>query len=425
MATTVFYSWQSDHPNKTNRTFIEEALEATLQKISLDGDIQEAQRDEPLTLDKDTKGIPGIPPIADVIFEKISVATVFVPDLSFVGSTDDGRLLPNPNVLIEYGWALSVLGRSRIVPVVNVAFGAANAETLPFDMRHLRHPISYELEVDTPPEKRKKVKAELVADLTRAIQLVIQSHPVETEPSSLTHIAIESTTDPSTFLGPNEPLGTLSGFRHGETQLIMPKNEHLFLRVIPTKQVLEFKTSQQALEFLSKGSVRPLTDRATGLNLGRNRHGAFVCEHDAEKVFAVTQLFRNKELWGIDAGTIDKELLKEWLKVEFGYFACSSLETAFIQTLSTYLTFCRDILNLPLPLKFIAGATGVEGYRMTAPSGMDFGGFERFGGRVVEENLIYEGTIPDYELPVTSILRPFFDYVWEECGLNRPDKERL
>ena len=77
------------------------------------------------------------------------------------------------------------------------------------------------------------------------------------------------------------------------------------------------------------------------------------------------------------------------------------------------------------PLKFIAGATGVEGYRMTAPSGMDFGGFERFGGRVVEENLIYEGTIPNYELPVTSILRPFFDYVWEECGLNRPDKERL
>ena len=424
MATTVFYSWQSDHPNKTNRTFIEEALEAALRKISLDCEIQEAQRNEPLTLDKDTKGIPGIPPIADVIFDKISVATVFVPDLSFVGSTAEGRLLPNPNVLIEYGWALSTLGRSRIVPVVNVAFGAANAETLPFDMRHLRHPISYELEVDTPPEKRKEVKANLVADLAKAIKLVIQSHPVETESSSPTHIAIASTTDPSTFLSPNEPLGTLSGFRHGETKLIVPKNEHLFLRVIPTKQVVEFKTSQKALELLSKGSVGPLTDRATGWDLGRNRHGAFVCEHDAEKVLAMTQLFRNKELWGIDAEMIDKESCKEWLKVKFGYFTCSSFENAFIQTLSTYLTFCRDILNLPLPLRFIAGATDVEGYRMNAPHGMDFGGL-KFNGQVVEEHIVYEGTILDYELPVTTILRPFFDYVWEECGLNRPDKERL
>ena len=425
MATTVFYSWQSDHPNKTNRTFIEETLEAALRKISSDGEIQEAQRDETLTLDKDTKGIPGIPPIADVIFDKISVATVFVPDLSFVGSTAEGRLLSNPNVLIEYGWALSTLGRSRIVPVVNVAFGPVNTETLPFDMRHLRHPISYELEVDTPPEKRKEIKAKLVDDLAKAIKLVIQSHPVETESSSPIHIAIESTTDPSTFLSPDEPLGTLSGFRQGETKLILPNNQHLFLRVIPTKRGEEFKTSKQVLELLSKDGVRPLCDHVSGWNRGRNRHGAFVCAHNENKVLAITQLFRNKELWGIDAMTIDKELCKEWSKVEFGYFACSSLETAFTQTLYTYLTFCQNILNLQLPLRFIAGATGVEEYRMTAPSGMNFGGFEKFGGRVVEENLIHEGTITNYELPVTAILRPFFDYIWEECGLNRPDKEIL
>ncbi|MBN2313940.1 MAG: hypothetical protein JXM79_08410 [Sedimentisphaerales bacterium] len=425
MATTVFYSWQSDHPNRTNRTFIEEALEAALRKISLDGEIQEAQRDEPLTLDKDTKGIPGIPPIADVIFEKISIAAVFVPDLSFVGNTADGRLLPNPNVLIEYGWALSTLGRSRIVPVINVAFGAANTETLPFNMRHLRHPISYELKVDTPLEKRKEVKAKLVADLASAIQLVVQSHPAKTEPSSVNHIAIESTIDPSTFLGPNEPLGILSGFPQKETRLIIPNNQHLFLRVIPTKRVEEFATSKQVLEFLSKSSVRPLCDHLSGWSPGRNRHGAFVCAHNEDKVLAITQLFRNKELWGIDVITIDKESCKEWSKVEFGFIACSSLEIAFTETLSTYLTFCRDILKLELPLRFIAGATGVEEYRMTAPSGINFAGFEKFAGRVVEENLIYEGTITHYELPVTTILRPFFDYVWEECGLSRPDKKIL
>ena len=97
MTTTIFYSWQSDLPNKTNRTFIEDALEKALRKISSDSDVEEAERDEPPELDKDTKDVPGTPPIVDVIFEKISKAAVFVPDLSFVGRTDDdARLLPNP-----------------------------------------------------------------------------------------------------------------------------------------------------------------------------------------------------------------------------------------------------------------------------------------------------------------------------------------
>ena len=45
----------------------------------------------------------------------------------------------------------------------------------------------------------------------------------------------------------------------------------------------------------------------------------------------------------------------------------------------------KDTLNLPLPLKLIAGATDVEGYRMPSPPGMSFGGFERFAGNVVEQ----------------------------------------
>jgi hypothetical protein len=139
MALTIFYSWQSDLPNRTNRNFIERALEKAIGKVAEALEVVEAEREE-LVLDKDTKGIPGIPPIADVIFEKISKAAVFVPDLTFVGKSSNGRLIPNPNVLIEYGWALKVLGHSRIVPIMNAAYGEPTAETLPFDMRHLRHP---------------------------------------------------------------------------------------------------------------------------------------------------------------------------------------------------------------------------------------------------------------------------------------------
>jgi hypothetical protein len=113
MALTIFYSWQSDLPNRTNRSFIERALEKAIGTVAETLEVVEAEREE-LVLDKDTKGILGIPPIADVIFEKISKAAVFVPDLTFVGKSSNGRLIPNPNVLIEYGWALKVLGHSLL-----------------------------------------------------------------------------------------------------------------------------------------------------------------------------------------------------------------------------------------------------------------------------------------------------------------------
>ena len=76
-------------------------------------------------------------------------------------------------------------------------------------------------------------------------------------------------------------------------------------------------------------------------------------------------------------------------------------------------------------MRFIVGATDVAGYRMTAPQGMDFPGYERFRGNVVKPHVIYEGLISDYDMKVTDMLRPFFELLWEECGLNRPDKEIL
>ena len=112
----------------------------------------------------------------------------------------------------------------------------------------------------------------------------------------------------------------------------------------------------------------------------------------------------------------------EWSKVNFGYFPCVDFEQSFYQTLKNYLTFAKNTLNLPLPLKLIAGAIDVEGYRMTPPPGMSFGGFERFAGNVVEQHLIYKTKIENYDEDPSVILIPYFKYVWEECGLERPDK---
>lgn len=425
MAITVFYSWQNDCPNSTNRTFIEDALKKAIQEVSTNISIENAERNETLALDKDTQNVPGTPPITDVIFQKISGAAIFVPDLTFVGKAENNRLIPNPNVLIEYGYAIRALGYSKIIPIMNTAYGKMTPENLPFNMRHLRHPIIYKLEKSAVPEDKTKVKAELVKQLEAAIALILKAHPPEAAQNALEHVAIPSTEDPSTFLKKGESLGFIGGGFRPEHELAVPDNEHLFLRVLPKIPTEEIGSSQKVLTLLEKNPIWPFADQQCAFSRGRNKYGAFTVAHDRDKVLSLTQVFHNREIWGIDAATIDKKGLMDWMNVEFGYFPCSTLEESFIFTFSSYLPFCRDFLKLPLPLKFIAGATKVEGYRMTAPNGIRFGGINQFGGRVVKEHLIYEGSIIDFNSDAKILLRPFFEKIWDECGLKRPDREQL
>jgi hypothetical protein len=116
---TVFFCWQADTPTREGRNFIERALKAAIFRISSDTELEEAIRD--VSLDRDTKGVAGSPPIVDTIFRKIDEAAVFVPDLTFIAKRPDGRPTPNPNVLIEYGWAPKSRGHSRMVPIMNAA----------------------------------------------------------------------------------------------------------------------------------------------------------------------------------------------------------------------------------------------------------------------------------------------------------------
>ena len=426
MASKIFYSWQSDLPNSTNRNFLENILKQSIKAVATDVGFAAAERDEGLELDKDTKGVPGTPPIVEAIFDKISNCAVFVPDLSFIGSTTDGRgrLLPNPNVLIEYGWALSTVGHSRIVPIMNTAYGEVSMESLPFDMRHRRHPLTYSLADDATNEEKDQVKQVLIKQVSDAILLILQHGTTPTTSiAPALHEPILSTTDPSTFLQEGETLLLFDSFRDTDRGLRLPENQHMYLRIMPIHKAAPLPNAQRAKELLSVSSVRPLKN-IYNRNYGRNRHGALVVSHKANNIFGLTQLFLNNELWGIDCFSLDKENLMQYMNIEFGYFPCIRVESTFISTLATYLPFYRDSLKLQPPIKLMAGMTGVKNYKMSMPSGIH-SNFDQFQGRVVNENIEFECTIDNLDATPTSILRPFFEHVWEECGLNRPDREKL
>jgi len=423
MGLYVFYSWQSDISSKLNRNFIEDALKKAIKKIGKDLQVQNALRDENLLLDKDTKDSPGIPPIADTILKKISGCAIFVPDLTFVGKTEGGRFLPNPNVLVEYGWALKEVGHARIVPVMNKAFGEPSGQNLPFDMRHLRHPLTYSLKDDSGQDEKSKAKSALIKELINAINLIIKNGLLDALiQSSERFPETPYTNKPSTFLQHGETISYSGHFDNGVDQLNLLDVQHLFLRIIPTSEVPPIRNTNAALELVRSGNLMPMSEGNIGCSTGRNRYGAYSCSFKDQKILNFSQLFKNGELWGIDSDSIDKGKCMKWAKVNFGYFPCVDFEQTFYRTLINYLDFSKTTLKLPLPLKLIAGATDVEGYRMPPPPGMHFGGYERFRGNVVEQHIIYDGLVDSYDIDASKILLPFFEYVWEECGLNRPNK---
>lgn len=169
--TTVFYSWESDLPGKTTRNLIEGCLNTAIQQLGREDDL-----DVDPSLDRDTKGVTGSPVILDAILEKIDNCAGFVADVSIINSADvrrdpPARPMPNPNVLIELGYALKTLGWDRILPVCNEFYGSI--DQLPFDIPE-RRVIAYTLS-DTPtPEEIKAAKEKLTAIFKSRIKDILR-----------------------------------------------------------------------------------------------------------------------------------------------------------------------------------------------------------------------------------------------------------
>jgi hypothetical protein len=117
---TVFYSWQSDIDARTNRSFIRDALKSAIADL----DLLDAERHE---IDQDTSGVLGAPVIAETIFKRIRLASVFVADVTLTGTTSDGKRPCNSNVAIELGYALGVLGDDVLLNVMNGHYGPPDA----------------------------------------------------------------------------------------------------------------------------------------------------------------------------------------------------------------------------------------------------------------------------------------------------------
>lgn len=132
---TIFYSWQSDLPGSDTRNIIQDSIKDAVRLLRDTVDIE---------ADRDTKGEFGSPDIAQTIFSKIDECDIFIADVSAVCQYEtidkDGnkkiKYMPNPNVMLELGYAAHVVSWDRVICVLNSDYGAP--ENMPFDIASRR-----------------------------------------------------------------------------------------------------------------------------------------------------------------------------------------------------------------------------------------------------------------------------------------------
>jgi hypothetical protein len=207
---TIFYAWQSDRPPSAHRYLIRAAAKEAVKRLGNDADVEDSPR-----LDHDTKNVSGTPEIAGTIFRKIQESGAFIADLTFIGATGlhdgDKKLLPNPNVLLELGYAARSMGWDRIICVMNTAHGPVEEQI--FDIKQRRWPICYMLQGENP-ENIKKTKEFLSGQLQNAIRMVMNTahEAVEEAIGGLTPEAlqfIERHRNYTYFWMPDEDVGRL------------------------------------------------------------------------------------------------------------------------------------------------------------------------------------------------------------------------
>ena len=171
---TIFYSWQSDLPDQTNKNAIRASLREACTNV--ENEIEHIK----CCLDDATRDTSGSPNIPLMILKKIRSSDAFVCDITTINATapDNLRRTPNPNVIFELGYAVAHLGWERIIMLFNQELGEFPKDT-PFDIDRQR--ISkYRLSPDDFNNKsNRKSLSDLASEAIKAIVINQPQRPFE------------------------------------------------------------------------------------------------------------------------------------------------------------------------------------------------------------------------------------------------------
>lgn len=373
----VFWSWQADTPGKTGRHFVRAALADAIEVLKQPEEIEEpAEREarEALHLDHDRKGVPGSPDLAPTIFRKIDQSAVFVADVTLVARIQGKRVaggdsatkrLINSNVAIEYGYALHALGDPSILTVQNVHYG--DRQELPFDLKHKAGPIQFRLTPDTTKSQIAAERAKLRGEFVNALRPYMSSGLTTTEPPGKFE-EIRSTTSMAFFWDPSEVIASrvVPGRRGDEDATIEYRfNEPraFYLRLIPTVSRTKALRVTTLVEVVQRQRLQVLTRTAYGATAGQNRFGAVAYEArgTSAALLALTQLFRNGEIWGVG---IQGNQFSGPDNYGDTVVPMMNVENIYSRVLANYVSVANEELTIAPPYQIEMGAIGLENMRL-------------------------------------------------------------
>ena len=370
----VFYAWQSDRDRKFHKDFIWKALNDAAERITND-----KSSGVEVLIDADTQGITGTPPVSATILEKIDGSDVFISDLTFVAQTKEGKLIPNPNVMIEHGYALRALTFERLMPVMNIHYGPA--EKLPFDMGHVRHPTKYNIEPGTADAPRREARSKLSDQLEKHLRLMIEG--ILRSPLTVDLFMPQQAVRPPAFFF--DATNVLAAFGEpGEQECRFKRDRAIFLRLYPKYSDQPRVGRAKAVKMIPK--LLPFKKVFSSITT-QNDWGAISVEPHGDGITNFTQLFESGELWAASEEPFREGKPPDLIPIR--------VEKILMACLENYLSFYESALQMKPPLVLQIGATGLKGRYLYVPS-KEFSSGETVGS-IRKNTHEYNTVLPSYE----------------------------
>jgi hypothetical protein len=409
----VFYAWQSDRLQRFNRHLIRFALNLAAKNISNDPTVGIQVR-----IDADTENVLGHIPVTDTILKKIGGCDAFVPDLTFVAATGAGKLTPNPNVMLEYGYALRAKTYSVMVPVMNTAYGPP--EQLPFDMAHLRYPLQYDLPVTATNGDRRTVRNALAGEIERILRLMIAEAPA---PQATPFQEAKPVGSPAFFFPRSVAIATV-GFP-SEQEYRYSGERAIYLRVFHKYGDGQPRPGRATIRELlqNRRVVNPMSLTIGGI-ASANDLGWVVIDPASNSVArGITQAFPTGELWGINAQAFTIAQMAQRGTAEEEpetAIAIIAAERILTRALENYVSVARSEMNLQLPFVGELGAVGLRNVYMGAPH-PEFSAGDYYGP-IRETSLVRRYELADTEpAALFDILRDFFNEFYDLAECTRSE----
>lgn len=405
---SVFYAWQDDTERRFNRHLIRMAFEMAASRINADIALGVNVR-----IDADTEGVPGWAPITQTILDKIDQCDIFAPDLTFVATTAGGKLIPNPNVMFESGYTLKARTYKAMMPIMNTAFGPP--EKLPFDMGHLRHPITYYIEPTAKNAERRAVRARLSEEVEQKLRLQIAAtQPPAPPPIPFPQAAPKN--GPARFRAGGEAIGRRWGmlpFGAGaENEIFLADGPAIWLRLFPTVDPGRTWAGQELKDHaIRTGSMNLSPFVSYNIYMLRSADGIAICPlqtPDAPETTSVAFVFETGEIWSVDT---------TFLTYDPG--GIPYLEPEFLKRFQDYVRLLSS-LGLNPPYQWIGGMTGVKDRRLQIP--IASGEMRVVGSRsplCLSDTITAQGAYDGQQTPASSLL-PLFKAIFDKCSVPRP-----